>query len=177
MSSTLNAVLFSNNNFVAVGVGGVVVVSSDGLQWLASSADTSSTLEPSLAPVLRLYHPNVDEIVLPQRPSPADIAAVRARASAGDLLVIGSISAHLQPEQAEMVNELLTLDIPAVTVAMRTPYDLTVYPQSNTHICTYSIQPVTLRALAAALWGAIPFEGKLPVKLKAPPAQPTYSQS
>lgn len=140
-------------------------------------ADTSSTLEPSLAPVLRLYHPNVDEIVLPQRPSPADIAAVRARASAGDLLVIGSISAHLQPEQAEMVNELLTLDIPAVTVAMRTPYDLTVYPQSNTHICTYSIQPVTLRALAAALWGAIPFEGKLPVKLKTPPAQPTYSQS
>jgi len=140
-------------------------------------ADTSSTLEPSLASMLRLYHPNVDDIVVPQRPSPADIAAVRARASAGDLLVIGSISAHLQPEQAEMVNELLALDIPAVTVAMRTPYDLAVYPQSKTHICTYSIQPVALRALAAALWGAIPFQGKLPVKLTTPPAQLTYSQS
>lgn len=128
-------------------------------------ADTSSNLEPTLASALRRYHPDVDEIVVPQQPSPADIGAVRAQAAAGELLVIGSISAHLQPEQAELVQELLALDIPAITIAMRTPYDLTVYPQSKTHICTYSIQPVAMKALAATIWGAIPFRGRLPVKL------------
>ncbi|MGD2049137.1 MAG: glycoside hydrolase family 3 protein, partial [Chloroflexota bacterium] len=118
-------------------------------------ADTSSYQEPALASALRRYHPGVVEIVVPQRPSPADIGAIRAQAAAGELLVIGSTSAHLQPEQAEMIRELLALDIPAITVAMRTPYDLTVYPQSKTHICTYSIQPLSLRAMAAALWGEI----------------------
>ena len=67
--------------------------------------------------------------------------------------------------QAALVNELLGTAVPTITVALRTPYDLTVYPQAQTHICTYSILPVAMNALATALFGAIPFQGKLPVQL------------
>jgi len=130
-------------------------------------ADTSSYVKPTLAEFVRANHPNVDEIMVAQRPATADIAALRERAAGYDLLIIGTISAHLQPEQAILANELLGTGVPAVTVAMRTPYDLTAYPQADTHICTYSILPVSMRELAAALWGGLPFQGKLPVRLKA----------
>jgi len=130
-------------------------------------ADTSSYVKPTLAEFIRTYHPNVDEIITAQRPLPAEIGALTERAANYDLLIIGTISAHLQPEQAALANELLATGVPAVTVAMRTPYDLTVYPQADTYICTYSILPVSMRELAAALWGGVPFQGKLPVRLKA----------
>jgi beta-N-acetylhexosaminidase len=63
------------------------------------------------------------------------------------------------------VNELLETAVPTVAVALRTPYDLTVYPEAEAHVCTYSILPVSMRALAAALFGEILFQGKLPVRL------------
>ncbi len=128
-------------------------------------ADTSSYVKPMLAQALRVFHPNVDEFIIPQRPTDIDIAALRARVAEYNLLVVGTISAHLQTEQATMVRELLSSGVPAITVALRTPYDLTAYPEARTHICAYSIQPVSLNALAAALWGAIPYVGRLPVNL------------
>jgi beta-N-acetylhexosaminidase len=52
-----------------------------------------------------------------------------------------------------------------VTVALRLPHDITAYPAAPTNICTYSLQPPSIEALADALWGRIPFEGRLPVTL------------
>ena len=50
-----------------------------------------------------------------------------------------------------------------VTVALRTPWDLDAYPRARTHVAAYGILPPTMDALAAALVGAIPFRGRLPV--------------
>jgi beta-N-acetylhexosaminidase len=105
----------------------------------------------------------VDELITNQSPSPAEIAALRERAEEYDLLVLGTNSAHLQPDQGTLVQELLSTGVPVITVALRTPYDLLAYPQAGTHLCTYGIQVCALEALAAAMWGVIPFQGKLPV--------------
>lgn len=51
-----------------------------------------------------------------------------------------------------------------ITVALRLPDDLLAYPQAPTYLCTYSIQPVALRALAAGLWGELALCGRLPVR-------------
>lgn len=128
-------------------------------------ADTSSTIKPYLASALRDWHPDVDEFVTEHRPSPETIAALREQLAGYDLLVLGTINASMQPEQAELVNELLQLDIPTITVAMRTPYDLATYPAATTHLCTYSIQPASLDALAAAIFGDFAPSGRLPVKI------------
>jgi beta-N-acetylhexosaminidase len=128
-------------------------------------ADTSSYMTPALAPAIRAYHTNVDEFVIGQKPAEGEIRALRERAGDYDLLIIGTISAHLQLEQATLVNELLASGVPAVTVALRTPYDLSAYPAARTHLCAYGIEPVTLAALASALWGAIPCNGRLPVTI------------
>jgi beta-N-acetylhexosaminidase len=50
-------------------------------------------------------------------------------------------------------------------VALRAPWDLTAYPESRTHVCAYGILEPTIEALAAALFGEIPFRGHLPVAM------------
>jgi beta-N-acetylhexosaminidase len=126
-------------------------------------ADSSSTVTPGLATALRRHHVNVDELVVPMIPGADEIAAVAARAADYDLLVVGTISASLMPEQAALVHCLP--DRPTVTVAMRTPYDLASYPESTTHLATYSILPPSLDALADCLFGAAPCRGRLPVPI------------
>jgi beta-N-acetylhexosaminidase len=128
-------------------------------------ADTSSYVSPALAQTVRAYHPRTVEVIVPQRPTEDQIAALRSKAAGYDLLILGTTSAHMQPEQAALVRALLDTGVPAVTVAMRTPYDLISYPAADTHLCTYSIQPASLRAAAAAMWGEIPFQGRLPVTI------------
>jgi beta-N-acetylhexosaminidase len=118
-----------------------------------------------LAAALRAHHPHVDEYVTGHPPSGDEIAALREHLAGYDLLVLGTINASVQPEQAALVNELLPLGVPTVTVALRTPYDLAVYPAARTHLCTYSIQPASLDALAAALFGEFTPSGRLPVQV------------
>jgi beta-N-acetylhexosaminidase len=54
--------------------------------------------------------------------------------------------------------------------ALRTPWDVASYPDGVAAVCTYSILPDSLEALAAALAGAIPFVGRLPVAVPGVPA-------
>ncbi|MCL4262843.1 MAG: glycoside hydrolase family 3 protein [Anaerolineae bacterium] len=128
-------------------------------------ADTSASEKMTLGTALRRYHPCVDEYVIPQQPDESTISTFRERAGQYDLVIVGTIAASRQTEQAALVNVLLDTVVPLITVALRTPYDLAAYPRARTHICTYSIQEPAMRALAAALWGEIPFQGKLPVRI------------
>jgi beta-N-acetylhexosaminidase len=50
-------------------------------------------------------------------------------------------------------------------IALRAPFDLLRFPQVPFYACTYSLQPPALQALVEALWGEIPWQGKLPVSI------------
>jgi beta-N-acetylhexosaminidase len=130
-------------------------------------ADTSSFVQPGLAAALRTQHPHVDEIVTSQPPTPAEIAAVVERAGTYDLVVLGTINASFDRSQADLANTLIERAPRLVTVALRAPWDLRAYPGARTHVCTYSILPESLEALAAALFGRSSgtdgFPGRLPV--------------
>ena len=128
-------------------------------------ADTSSAVAPGLATALRKQHPRVDEIVTSHPPTYAEIAAVRRRAADADLVVVGTISAVAGSPQTALVEALLTTGRPVVTVALRTPWDLAAYPVAGTHLCTYSILPASLDALAGILFGRLPASGRLPVSI------------
>ncbi|MFZ1398689.1 MAG: glycoside hydrolase family 3 N-terminal domain-containing protein [Candidatus Promineifilaceae bacterium] len=129
-------------------------------------ADTSSFITPGLATAVRAHHPHVDELITSHPPTAAEIASLRYKAAGYDLLIVGTLSASLDGMQAELVNALLATAVPTITIALRTPYDLTAYPQAQTHVCSYSILPASMRALAAALFGTLPFAGRLPVHLE-----------
>jgi beta-N-acetylhexosaminidase len=133
-------------------------------------ADTSSYVEPGLAAALRGRHANVEEIVTGHPPTRAEIAAIRDRAARADVVVAGTIAAAPGSPQAALVEALVETGVPLVTVALRTPWDLASYPAATTHVCTYSILPDSLEALAAALFGQAagdPFPGRLPVGARA----------
>jgi len=131
-------------------------------------ADTSSTVVPSLAAALRRRWPDVEEVVTSQPPDDGEIAALVARANAADVVVVGTISASADPAQARLVDALLATGRTVVTVALRTPWDLGAYPRARAHVAAYGILEPTMDALAAALFGAIPFRGRLPVAEAVP---------
>lgn len=128
-------------------------------------ADTSSYVPPGLAAALRHYHPEVDEYVIPMNPVARDIAGLRHQAENYDLIVVGTIDAGRHPGQAALVQTLLEGRAPVVVAALRLPYDLQAFPSAPTYVCTYSILPPALHALAAALFGKVPFRGRLPVTI------------
>ena len=128
-------------------------------------ADTSSYESPALAEALRRYHPNVEQIEVPLDPSAREVGEIIEVAGESDLVVVGTINATQHHGQGALVNGLLDAGVSVVAVALRLPYDLAAYPRVKTYACTYSLQPSSLQALAHALWGHIPFQGKLPVTL------------
>ena len=128
-------------------------------------ADTSSYITPSLAQALRKYHSPVDEFIMRLNPPEAEVAALQEQLSRYALVVVSTINATAHPGQAALVNALLKRDVPTVAVALRMPYDLLAYPTAPTYVCAYSIQSPAMEALAQALFGHIPFAGRLPVSI------------
>jgi beta-N-acetylhexosaminidase len=126
-------------------------------------ADTSSTVPPGLGRALRTRFESVEEVVVGVAPTPREISAIRARAAGFDAVVVGTIDAIRQPAQFELVEAVASAGRPTIAVALRTPWDVARYPASSAALCTYSILPDSLEALAAGLVGAIPFLGRLPV--------------
>jgi beta-N-acetylhexosaminidase len=125
-------------------------------------ADTSSTIPPGLAAALRERFAVVDELVVDHVPSAGGIAAAREAVRDHDAIVVGTTAALLVPGQADLVNAVLDLGRPTVTVALRTPFDLAAYPAARCHVAAYGILPPTLAALADALAGVTGFPGRLP---------------
>ncbi len=128
-------------------------------------ADTSKMVTPALAAALRDHHGNVDEYVVGHPPTDEDIATMRSRVVNYDLVVLGTISASMDTQQAELARQLLSSGVPVVSVALRTPYDLLSFPEAATYVCAYGIRRPTMGAVAAALFGINPFHGNLPVTL------------
>ena len=129
-------------------------------------ADTSSYERIALAEALRNYHPHVDEITVPFAPGAADIAGVLERARAYDHVIVGTLNAFGEPQQASLVQTLLAEHRSVLVVALRLPYDIRAFPHAPTYLCTYSIQPTAMAALAKGLFGALPIAGQLPVSLE-----------
>jgi beta-N-acetylhexosaminidase len=132
-------------------------------------ADTSSYVKPVLADALRRYHPHVDEFSFGMSPAAEQIGALSERLAKYDVVVLGTINATAYPGQADLVRKLVSQGRRLITVALRMPYDLAVYPEVPTYVCAYSILPPTMEALAEALFGRIAFTGVLPVTITGKP--------
>jgi beta-N-acetylhexosaminidase len=128
-------------------------------------ADTSSYVQPKLAESVRKYHARTDEFTIPYSPSENDIASILERVREYDLIIVGTINAYVEKDQASFVRELLKISKPVIIVAMRLPYDLSVLPQASTFVCTYSILEPSMRAVAKVLFGQAEMKGQLPVSI------------
>jgi beta-N-acetylhexosaminidase len=128
-------------------------------------ADTSSYVVPTLAAALRLYHPNIEEFVIPYDPTAPDIGSLLERVRQYNLVVFGTINASEGSGQATLVREIVKSGPPIVVIGMRLPYELRYFPNLETYVCAYSILEPSMHAVAAALFGRNEFQGKLPVSI------------
>jgi beta-N-acetylhexosaminidase len=128
-------------------------------------ADTSSYVPPLLTHAVQRRHAVTDEFIVDIAPSESDIASLVAGLAGYDLVILGTVAANLNPSQATLAQQLVALGRPTVTVALRTPWDIGSYPSSRTHVCSFGILAPTIEALTAALFGEIPFGGRLPVEI------------
>jgi beta-N-acetylhexosaminidase len=129
-------------------------------------ADTTSTLPPGgVAAAIRERHPDVEGVVVEPDLDEAGIAALRQRAGAADLVVLGTVDALAEPSVAALARALVGTGTPVVAVALRGPWDADAYPEIGTVLATYGIQPPSLAALAGALFGDAEISGRCPVRL------------
>ena len=129
-------------------------------------ADTSSYVKPDLAAALREFHPLVDGFSVSLSPHSEERENLRSKLASYDLIIMGTINACTSPNQAALVHELMKTNIRVIVIALRLPYDLEMFPQVDTCLCTYSILDPSIKALAKALFGKIKITGTLPVNFK-----------
>lgn len=128
-------------------------------------ADTSSYIKPELAGAVRRYHEQVSDFSVGLDPASSEIEDLTRKLADYDVVIMGTINAIDHPGQARLVNRILKKSPLAITVALRMPYDVAAYPSVSTYLCTYSVLPTSMEALAAAIFGRIPFRGQLPTTI------------
>ncbi|HEU4571131.1 MAG TPA: glycoside hydrolase family 3 protein [Candidatus Limnocylindrales bacterium] len=129
-------------------------------------ADTTSWLRPAgLADAIRARGRHVEGIVSRDPIPAADVAAIRDRASAADLVVFGTVDALGRPSLVELGRALAAAGPPVVAVALRAPWDADVLPELGTVIATYGIQPPQLAAAATVIVDGAGLSGRLPVRV------------
>jgi beta-N-acetylhexosaminidase len=140
---------------------------------LLTPADTTALLPSGgLLAAVRERHGSADGVVVDRNPGPTEIAALRDRAASVDLVILGTVDALGDPSVEELVRALVATGTQVIAVALRGPWDAAAYPEVGTVLATYGIQPPSLAALVAALWGDASITGLLPVQLGQPPAEP-----
>lgn len=128
-------------------------------------ADTSASVNITLADAIERRMFEVDDIRLPFRAPDKDVQAALKRALEADLVIVGTIAADQDASQAALVNALAQAGHAPVVVALRTPYDLTRFQDIGAYLCTYSIRQPSMEAVARVLFGEISATGALPCQL------------
>ncbi len=85
------------------------------------------------------------------------------KAKKADVVVVGASRIKPDSAQAELVRRMESIRKPVVVVGMDTPYDLNALPKETTYIAAYGSTAPTLKAVARAISGKVPFAGRLPV--------------
>ncbi len=123
-------------------------------------ADTSSDAHIGLADAIQQRHPRTRAYQLPA--GEGHLSALLDATLGAQIVVVGTVAADQDTAQAELVRALHARGQQPIVIALRTPYDLIVFPMIKTYLCAYGIRAVTTEAIARVLFGEIEACGTLP---------------
>ncbi|MBA3867754.1 MAG: beta-N-acetylhexosaminidase [Anaerolineae bacterium] len=159
---------------------GTVLLSDNGLLPLDKDAaliEFASQLDSGIlesggvsgfAAAVHKHFPNMPTVSLESGGySPATVAQAKRMAQSVTTLVLATRSAHINPEQLELAQQLLASAKQVVLVCLRNPYDAGVLSGAGTIICTSGDSQPSLEAAAEVLAGVFTPNGKLPVPVAA----------
>lgn len=121
--------------------------------------------EAFLAESLRKRHASTDVIVLTERTAPADYERLYSAAREADALLMVTVNALHDPQQVQVMQDLIKIGRPLVGLAPYSPYDLLAFPELGTYVVTYEYTYPAIAAAVRVLFGEISPQGRLPVSL------------
>jgi beta-N-acetylhexosaminidase len=118
-----------------------------------------------LLDILRQYHASVE--IARATPGPVEDACreLLHTISETDTLLVATVNAHLDEEQAELVRLLVASGLRTIIMAVRNPYDLQAFPQARTYLVTYEYTRPALTAAVRVIFGEKQAMGHLPVTI------------
>jgi beta-N-acetylhexosaminidase len=138
---------------------------------IASAKDMRSQAEDRrytsdfLVRKIRHYHERVESIVFAADLKDEDVARVLATSGEFDLVVMVTVNANLDKQQAALMQALLQAGRRVIGIAVNSPYDLLAFPQLRTYLVTYEPTEAAQAAAVEVLFGQVEPMGRLPVSL------------
>jgi beta-N-acetylhexosaminidase len=115
-----------------------------------------------LLDILRGYASNVSMLAVA---SHDDYEELLRKTSENDIVIVATVNAHLNEEQANVVRFLIDNGRRVIGIAVRNPYDLQAFPQSRTFLATYEYTRPALLAAVRVIFGEREAGGRLPVSV------------
>lgn len=98
-------------------------------------------------------------------PDDAEVAKAAEAAQKSSCVVFGSYNGQFQPGQAAMLKALAAAGVPAVAVALRSPYDLKLAPDNMYKLAAFEYTTPCFEVLADILSGKLQPKGRLSVSI------------
>lgn len=111
------------------------------------------------------YRPDIRWFAVSDAPNEQEIAYAQSAAQASDIAIVWTQDAVREVAQAALVNALP--QDRTVAVALWSPYDWELYPAVGAFVALYSPLRPAVPAGCAALFGAMPAQGRLAVGMSA----------
>lgn len=106
--------------------------------------------------------PELTELTLQGTPN----KQILKSAKEAEQLIICTYNAASDPEQKKLIQDVLKqTNQSAILCALRSPYDLSVFPKTSTYLAVYESSPGSILSLANILIGDKKAAGKLPVSI------------
>ncbi|HEX8395928.1 MAG TPA: glycoside hydrolase family 3 N-terminal domain-containing protein [Pyrinomonadaceae bacterium] len=137
------------------------------------AADDEPIEGVALMPEIARRAPRAKIIRLDPRTVSEEYGAAVKQAADYDAIVIAPFvkraalkgTVALPENQTNFVRQMLSLNKPVAVIAFGSPYLIRQFPEAKNYVAAYAIEEVAQTAAARAMFGEVPFTGKLPVSV------------
>jgi beta-N-acetylhexosaminidase len=141
--------------------------------FVVIAADDEPIEGVALMPEIARRAPRAKIIRLDPRTVSEEYGAAVKQAADYDAIVIAPFvkraalkgTVALPENQTNFVRQMLSLNKPVAVVAFGSPYLIRQFPEAKNYVAAYAIEEVAQTAAARAMFGEVPFTGKLPVSV------------
>ncbi|MEQ8673108.1 MAG: beta-N-acetylhexosaminidase [Aggregatilineales bacterium] len=116
--------------------------------------------------IISTQMPNLESMSLKAAKNPTEtIQAALALAKSADIVILATRNAHLNPEELEISQQILSTAGQVILLCLRNPYDILVLENVGTALCTCGDSRPSMRAAVQALLGQFVPTATLPVSI------------
>ncbi|AST56995.1 beta-glucosidase [Thermoanaerobacterium thermosaccharolyticum] len=106
------------------------------------------------------------DITIPVNPDDDVINNIMDLTTDKKLIIIGTYNANLNIGQCKLIKSIMKINKNIIVVALRNPYDVMMFRDVPTYICTFEYTPLSIESVLDALEGKYIPSGNLPVTLE-----------